>query len=145
MSWNLSQISRQVISRSANSLSEREQLIWSAKTGSVGNTGLLPRAKMLLVPKFEYFFLTGRLCSGGVYILTEQTMWFLPLVSCWEVVTRILIFCGYSFLSVRHDWWFSLWCKSIFFYLFWNVKFFIVAKQRFQVVLIFSKVPPWSE
>ena len=45
------------------------------------------------------FSLTGRLCSGEVYILTEQTMWFLPPASCWEVVTRILIFWGYCFWS----------------------------------------------
>ena len=43
----------------------------SVNSGSVGNTRLLPRAKMLLVPM--NISLTGRLCSGGVYILTEQT------------------------------------------------------------------------
>ena len=67
-----------------------------------------------LVPKcclFQWVLsLTDRLCSGGVYVLTEQ-MWFLPLVSCWEIVTRILIFCCYFFWSA----WFALWCKSIVF------------------------------
>ena len=73
----------------------RGRAIWSVKSGSVGNT------RLYLVPKcclFQWIFsLTGRLCSGGVYILTEQTMWFLPPVSCWEVATRILIFWGYCF------------------------------------------------
>ena len=95
--------------------------IWSVKSGSLGNTRLLSRAKMLLVslrtadvspgssplrdvsrnvPQrrwarrnacrrsqasclFQWihvFSLTGGLCSGGVYVLTEQTMWFLPPV-----------------------------------------------------------------
>ena len=41
-------------------------------------------------------------------VLIEK-MWFLPLISYWEVVTRILIFCGYCFRSA----WFALWCKNI--------------------------------
>ena len=38
-------------------------------------------------------------------VLTDQ-MWLLPLISDWEVVTRILIFCGHCFwpgTSGRHD------------------------------------------
>ena len=47
-------------------------------------------------------------------VLTEQ-MWFLPLISYWEVMTRI--FCGYCcFWSA----WFALRCKSISLDLFWN-------------------------
>ena len=38
---------------------------WCKKEGSVGNTRLLPYAKMLLVPIIFSFPLTGRLCSGG--------------------------------------------------------------------------------
>ena len=34
-------------------------------------------------------------------------------------------------VSGRHDWWFALWCKSIFFDLFSNVKFFIADKEGF--------------
>ena len=49
MSWNLSQISRDVISRGANPSLMRVWAIWSVKSGSVGNTRLLSRAKMLLV------------------------------------------------------------------------------------------------
>ena len=41
------------------------------KGGSVGNTLLLPRAKMLLVPKMFFFSPTGRLCSKG-NVLTDQ-------------------------------------------------------------------------
>ena len=55
-------------------------------------------------------------------VLTEQ-MWFLPLISYWEVMTRI--FCGYCcFWSA----WFALWCKSISFDLFWIAMLFIAAK-----------------
>ena len=51
MSWNLSQISREIILRGAYPLCESEQInIWSVKSGSVGSTRLLPCAKMLLVP-----------------------------------------------------------------------------------------------
>ena len=41
------------------------------KGGSLGNTWVLPRAKMMLVPM--NFFSSGRICSGGFFILTEQT------------------------------------------------------------------------
>ena len=42
-------------------------------------------------------------------------MWFLPLISYWEVTT--FIFCDYCcFWSA----WFALWCKRISFDLFWN-------------------------
>ena len=34
----------------------------------------------------------------------------LPLISYWEFVTRILIFCGYCFWSA----WFALWYKNIY-------------------------------
>ena len=37
-------------------------------------------------------------------------MWFLPLISHWEVAARVLIFCGHCFWSA----WFALRCKSIF-------------------------------
>ena len=38
--------------------------LFSVKRGSVGNTRLLPHAKMLRVP-MNCFSLTGKLCSGG--------------------------------------------------------------------------------
>ena len=41
------------------------------KRGSLGNTWVLPRAKMMLVPM--NFFSSGRICSGGFFVLTEQT------------------------------------------------------------------------
>ena len=69
----------------------------------------------------EFFSLAGRLYLKE-NVLTEQ-MWFLPLISYWEVMTRI--FCGYCcFWSA----WFALWCKSISFDLFWNAVLFIAAK-----------------
>ena len=73
---------------------------------------------------FQWIFsLAGRLYSGRIYTLTGQ-IWFFLLVSHWEDVTCILIFCSYCFLLA----WFALWCKSIFFDLFWNLNLFIVAK-----------------
>ena len=114
----------------------RAWAIWSVKSGSVGNTRLLPRAKMLLVPM--NFSLTGR----GVYILTEQTM--LPLVSCWEVVTCILIFCGYCLWSA----WLVI-CPPMQKHSLWPLlkrKVLHCGQRRvLGFALIFSKVPPWSE
>ena len=40
------------------------------KRGSLGNTWVLSCAKMMLVPM--NFFSSGRICSGGFYVLTEQ-------------------------------------------------------------------------
>ena len=53
-----------------------------------------------------------------------------PLVSHWEVMAHISIYCGFCLWSAG----FVLWCNSIFFDLFWSVKLWIR-------VLIFSKVP----
>ena len=39
-----------------------------------------------------------------------EKMWCLPLISYWEFVTRILIFCGYCFWSA----WFALWYKNVY-------------------------------
>ena len=77
-------------------------------------------AKMLLVPM--NFFLWRVDYALEENFLTEQ-MWFLLLISYWKVVTRILIFCGCLWSA-----WFVLWCKSIFFDLFWKVKLFNAAK-----------------
>ena len=53
---------------------------------------------------------------------------FLLLVSYWEVVTRILIFCGLFLVGMI----FSLMrIESIFFNLFWNVNFSVAAKKNF--------------
>ena len=88
---------------------------------SVGNTPLLLMPKCCL---FQWIFFLWRVDYAlEENVLTEQ-MWFLPLISYWEVVTRILIFCGYCLWSA----WFALWCKSIFFDLFWKVKLFNAAK-----------------
>ena len=63
---------------------------------------------MLLVPVIFFLWRVDYALKENV--LTEQ-MWFLPLISYWEVVTCILIFCCYCLWSA----WFALWCKSIFF------------------------------
>ena len=53
---------------------------------------------------------------------------FLLLFSYWEVVTRILIFCGLFLAGMI----FSLMrIESIFFNLFWNVNFSVAAKKNF--------------
>ena len=88
---------------------------------SVGNTRLLAHVKILLVPM--YFFLWRIDYALEENILTER-MWFLPLISYWEVMTGILIFCGYYLWSAR----LAVWCKSILFELFWKVKFFNAAR-----------------
>ena len=63
---------------------------------------------MLLVPVIFFLWRVDYALKENV--LTEQ-MWFSLLISYWEVVTRILIFCCYCLWSA----WFTLWCKSIFF------------------------------
>ena len=72
----------------------------------IGNTQLLPCAKMLLFS--NEFFLWWVDCALEGLVLVEK-MWFLPLISYWEVVTCILIFYGYCFWSG----WFAVWCKNI--------------------------------
>ena len=96
MSWNLSQISREIISRyfiiiphasvcnlECKKLVGRQHKTFSSCQNAACSTNIFSHS-------------TGRLCSGGVYILTEQTMWFWLLVSCWEVVTRILLVLKFS-------------------------------------------------
>ena len=75
--------------------------------GSVGNTQLLPCAKMLLFP-MTFLSQWWVDCALEGLVLTEK-MWFLALISYWGVMTRILILCGYCILSL----WFALWCKNI--------------------------------
>ena len=75
---------------------------------SVGSTRLLLMPKCCL---FQWIFFLWRVDYAlEENVLTEQ-MWFLPLISHWEVVTRILIFCGYCLWLA----WFALWFKSISF------------------------------
>ena len=56
---------------------------------------------MTFSPAFSngFFSLAGRLCSGAEGLVLTEQMCFLPLSSYCEVVTRILIFCGYCFWS----------------------------------------------
>ena len=53
---------------------------------------------------------------------------FLQLVSYWEVVTRILIFCGVFLVGMIFP---LMRVESIFFNLFWNVNIFVAAKKNF--------------
>ena len=101
MSWNLAQISREIISRyfiiiphasvcnlECKKLVGRQHKTFSSYQNAACSTNIFSHS-------------TGRLCSGGVYILTEQTMWFWLLVSCWEVVIRILLV--FKFSISRHS------------------------------------------
>ena len=83
---------------------------------------------------------TGRLTgSASRTILTCVDQKF---VSYWEVVTRILIFCGYClFWSAK----FARLYKSIVFDLVWSVKVFLRLNTNFRLFNLFSKVPPGSE
>ena len=88
------------------------------KGGSVGNTRLLPHAKMLLVPMNQF------LCR--VDYASEETFWlskceFCPLnkyISYWEVVTSILISSGHDLPSDARAFWLGP---------FRNVKLFIAT------------------
>ena len=95
---------------------------FTCKNEAVGNTRLLPHVNMLLVP-IIFFLWRVDYTSGGKHF-DWALMWFLPLISYWEVMTRILIFCGHCFWSA----WFALWCQRISFDLFWNAMLFIAAK-----------------
>ena len=90
-------------------------------------TWYISNTRLLLMPKcclFQWIFFLWRVDYAlEENVLTEQ-MWFLPLISYWEVVTRILIFYGYCVWSA----WLALWCKNIFFCLFWKVKLLNAAK-----------------
>ena len=81
------------------------------KEGGLGKTRLLPHAKMLLVPINCFRWRVDYALEKNV--LTEQ-MW----ISYWEVLTCVLIF-----------------------YLFWNVKHFILWLIKGVRLCTFSKVP----
>ena len=72
----------------------------------IGNTQLLPCTKMLLFSN-EFFLWRVDYALEGLVLVEKR--WFLPLISYWEVVTRILIFYDYCFWSG----WFAVWCKNI--------------------------------
>ena len=97
---------------------------WAAIKGGDRPTRLLPHTKKLLVP-IRFFPLLGRLCSGRFYISLSKCD-FRSLFHA-ERWVHISIYCGFYLWSAG----FSLWCKSIFFDLFWSVKLFIVVEQGF--------------
>ena len=72
----------------------------------IGNSQLLPCTKMLLFSNEFFLWWVDYALEGLVLV---EKMWFLLLISYWEVVTCILIFCGYCFWSG----WFAVWCKNI--------------------------------
>ena len=87
---------------------------------------------MLKCCLFQYVFFLWRVdyaLEGSMFWLSNCKCDFSRLLYT-EVMTRILIFCGYCFWSA----WFALWCKSNFFNLFRSVKLFIVAQLGFWVL-----------
>ena len=103
----------------------RVRAIWSVKSGSVGNTRLLPCEKNAACCT-EYFLLQVD------YALEGSTFWLRKLCDFCRLFhterSRHAYWFSAVIVSGQHDWWFALWCKSIFFDRFWNVKFFIAAK-----------------
>ena len=67
---------------------------------------------LFLLRRIDYALL-----EGEENVLTEQ-IWFLQIISYWEVVTSIF----------NYLWLFLFLVGMIFFDLFWNVKLFIAAK-----------------
>ena len=93
---------------------------------------LLPHAKMLLVPINVSFCWVDYAMESSTFLLSSVI-----LAACFtlrgHVMAHTVLMC-FCFWSVG----FALWCKSIFFDLFWSIKLFIA-------VLLFSKVPSGSE
>ena len=63
-----------------------------------------------LAPKCCFFQWVFSALEG---LVLNEKMWFLPFISFWEVVTCILIFCGYCFWSAWFARVIALWCKNI--------------------------------
>ena len=85
--------------RHIGGLADRTWHMQCVKRESVGNTLLLPRAKMLLVPM--NFTLAGRLCSGGFYVFTEQMC--IIFVACFLLRGRDTHIGFGRFVSGPHD------------------------------------------
>ena len=84
-------------------------------------TPLLPHAKMLLVPIRFFFFLASRLCSRGRVLCFDSAN--VILAACFTLRGHDMLI---DFLWFLNFWssCFALWCKSVFFELFWSVKLF---------------------
>ena len=98
--------------------------ILSVKKGVGRQHTTLPHAKMLLVAIFFFLFLWRVDYALEENVLTDQ-MWFLPLISDWEVVTRIFSDFLRSLFLVGMIC--PLMQEHFVFDLFWNIKFFIAA------------------
>ena len=84
-------------------------------------TWLLPHAKMLLVPISCFLCWVDHALEGSTFSLSKCD--FSRLFHT-ERSWHTSIYCGFCFWSTG----FALWCKSIFFDLFWSVKLFIAAE-----------------
>ena len=107
--------------------------IFIIKRGSEGNTRLLPHAKMLL--RFQWIFsVTGRSCSGE-----KRFDWANLFFADYFILRGRDTHIDFLRLLCLVGIWFALWCKSIFFDLFWNVNLFNAAKLRVLGCLISPK------
>ena len=123
MSRNLSQISREIISRGAYPLSSQSNLECKKRVGRQHTTFTLSQNATC---SSEYFLLQVD------YALEGSTFWLGKLRDFCRLLraerSRRAYWLSEVIVSGRQDWWSAPWCKSIFFDLFWNVKFFIAAK-----------------
>ena len=92
--------------------------VFIAIKGGGRPTRRLPHAKMLLVPISFFLCWVNYALKGSTFSVNKC------LVSHWEVMAHISIYCGFCLWSAG----FALWCKSIFFDLFWREKLFIAAE-----------------
>ena len=113
--------------------------VFIAIKGGGRPTRRLPRAKMLLVPISFFLCWVDYALEGSTFSLSKcDFSGDFSRMFHTERSWHISIYCGYCFWSAG----FALWCKRIFFDLFWSVKLFYCGWIR---VPIFSKVPSGSE
>ena len=143
LSWLLQNVNLQrQVQRDQQRFDRRQELhlqVFIAIKGGGRPTRLLLYAKMLLVP--ISFFLCGvdYALEGSTFSLSKcDFSGDFSRMFHTERSWHISIYCGYCFWSAG----FALWCKRIFFDLFWSVKLFYYGWIR---VPIFSKVPSGSE
>ena len=137
LSWLLQNVKlRRPVQRDQRRFDRRQELHLRVFIGRP--TRLLPHAKMLLVPTSFFLCWLDYTLQGSTFSLSK-IMWFYLLVSHWEVMAHISMYCGFCFWSAE----FALWCKSII------SPWPLLKREAFYCswirVLFFSKVPSGSE
>ena len=121
MSRNLSQISREIISRGAYPLSSQSNLECKKRVGRQHTTFTLCQNAAC---SSEYFPLQVDYALEGSAFCR---FWLSKLCGCFRLFhaerSRHAYWFSEVIVSGWHFWWFAFWCNSIFFDLFWNVKF----------------------